>query len=769
MLLLLLLLLLASPVQASGIYQYNICNGLSNQLLYHSASIAIAVEQGKEVVEIPNHFIIHGEQATDESVLPSATNSVPLVAVFDSVQLVQHIEQRYSLRVRFVTLDFTKRQIPCAGLQSLHQADARIVWQILQAFRPSERMKRIITKIQQGLRDLHPPSVSLSSAAHRRSNDEEPIMPNGICVHHRDGPDWYDHCARWSSIRDGIYRGNCLGVPGRSFLESLEDRGLQDNDDENNNKFVYYCGDHDIPRELRKSAYHVYSRKDFLTPADTLEFMNLKQQQQQQQATTEQQPKPPAVVAALPAALGVVGKAEVMLSADRARDNGGSSSSMRDLWALIDFYVCRGLQTFIGNSVSTFSAIQIALRDGNHAYWYNSQSIPLGDIWRVYQIPIVYTYTELSQKSGKHLLQASIMSVRHHMPHNKIHILYHGKDDTAFRAWLTQRKVEIHQHDPVWRNHIEEMRKNGNPAASHLFLHAGNYFGTWQRIDIPLMIHQEYVLLLDADTVLQRPFTLADFGLDMTYSVAMSSEMVCDRRPVNAGVMLMNIPYMRHTYHDFLEFIMQHVHSAIFNNPAPSDQGAYLEFYESEARFLSRSFNFKPYYNPSDVQYEEPYIVHFHGAKPHDYLKHIVGDSCDQAVRGLCSQVAHMPSICMAFQLFARFSKAVDPVAYCNESFAKNKNEALFCNDILDALVSKKDQCTDLPYLIRNVLSREPEELDLPKEIILRNLSRGLSLWEVIAALVTIIAAMGWYLRRSGVRLITWFRSRLCRGKRHVT
>jgi hypothetical protein len=51
------------------------------------------------------------------------------------------------------------------------------------------------------------------------------------------------------------------------------------------------------------------------------------------------------------------------------------SRPILDLKALIDFFVCRGIDTFNGNSVSTFSVLQIASRHGV-SNWYNSQSIP---------------------------------------------------------------------------------------------------------------------------------------------------------------------------------------------------------------------------------------------------------------------------------------------------------------------------------------------------------------------------------------------------------
>ena len=108
----------------------------------------------------------------------------------------------------------------------------------------------------------------------------------------------------------------------------------------------------------------------------------------------------------------------------------------------------------------------------------------------------MYTYTELSAAAGKYLLKASLSSVKKHMPLSKIHVLYHGRDDTEFQTWLENNGAILHRHDPDWRSSIEEMRLKGDPKKSHLFLHVGNYFGTWQRIDIPQFVDAEYCLSL---------------------------------------------------------------------------------------------------------------------------------------------------------------------------------------------------------------------------------------------------------------------------------
>ena len=599
--------------------RYNVCNGLSNQLLIHAAYIARG-KQESQIVQIPDYFIVNGVQTTTKNVIPTANNSVPFGYAFDRVYFKKRL-QEIGVNATFVSFDFTKPQISCHGVGMVEHADPLVVRQVLEAFRPSGRLENVIGQV--------------------RSRFQQQGISNGVCVHHRDGQDWHDHCKRWESIPDGVYRGNCLGVPNRSFVQSLEDRGLD------RSKWVYYCGDHVVPSDFRRSGYSIISHQGILSSND----IN-------------------AMHALMP------------------------GQEIRDLWALVDFFACKSLPHFIGNSVSTFSAIQIALKDGASAYWYNSQGIPISQPWRIYQIPIVYTYTELSATAGQHFLKASIASVRRKMPLNKIHVLYHGNEDIAFRTWLKSQNVSIHDHFPMWQSQIEQMRKNGDPALSHLFLHPGNYLGTWQRIDIPLFLDYEYCLLLDSDTIIVNPITLEDFGHNMTHGIAMSSEMHLDsEQPSNAGVTLMNIPLLRRTHEKFLNFILDHVDTADFGHSSPSDQGAYLVFYQNQTNFLKRAFNMKPYWPVTRAEFNKSLVVHFHGPKPHEYLQFIMGKQCGEALGNLCLQATKRPALCHSLREFAVASREVDGLSsYCHTSFSNTTQQSI-CEDFLESLATGKIEC----------------------------------------------------------------------------
>jgi len=372
-------------------------------------------------------------------------------------------------------------------------------------------------------------------------------------------------------------------------------------------------------------------------------------------------------------------------------------STPRDLAAVIDYFLCSRLPHFIGNSVSTFSAAQIARR-GSIASWYNSHSIPLADFFKVFFIPIVYTYTEESSAVGKHLLKVSIWSVRKHMPAASIQMLYHGSNDTKFRDWLAQLNVILHDHQPKWRDKIEIMRLNGMANHSHLYAHAGNYLGTWQRIDIPLYISAEYCLLLDADTVVVRPFSFSDFGLNITATLAFSSEAEGKINSVNAGVALLNIPFLRKTLEEFYSFIWSHPDPKFYLGP--SDQGAYRDFYQRRLHkltYLEVEFNVKPYYRSEDT-WRTRKIIHFHGLKPHDILEYWFGGNCSEAIFPMCKAYRDMPFLCKSLQHFGWTALDMGPSVvddYCYAHFSGWRTNASMCVDFFTGIASRTEPVTE--------------------------------------------------------------------------
>ena len=508
---------------------YIICNGLSNQLLGHAGGISKAILSG-DTVYIPDVFIVNGVQSSDKNVLPTATNAIPLSDIID-VNGLLHFLRSQGINAQMIPWKKVLAEIEstppqsCNWLATLRTSNHPLALEVLRHLKPTPLLSKLV---QDGI----------SKIPGNRSN--------GICLHHRNGVDWQEHCQRWENIKDGVWRKNCLNDRQKSLHYLVRHRIPF----EENKSWVFYIGNQHPSPDLINGFKSVnldivHRRSDKLVLEDDIaKVLHLK---------------------------------EINLE------------THRDLFAVVDFFMCAEIESFIGNSVSTFSALQIALRKSRKSSWYNSRSIPLADFFKVYNIPFVYTYTEASKPAvSKDFLKGSIVSIRNSFSTSTdIHILYHGVKDIEFRKWLRTYNVIIHDHKPTWIDTIEEMRINGDPLKSHLVLDKGNNIGTWQRIDIPLFIDAEYIMFLDSDTVVHTAFDIHDFGLNITASIAYSSEAdEEDTRPWNSGVSLFNVPMLRETYDDFMEFIKSHRINPIFENDHISVQGAYLQYYKATAQLI---------------------------------------------------------------------------------------------------------------------------------------------------------------------------------------
>lgn len=475
-------------------------------------------------------------------------------------------------------------------------------------------------------------------------------LADGVCVHDPSSSVWDRYCTAMDE--DDQYHSNCHSQTGSELLDSLMPRSLV-----NEKRWVYYVGERMPPTELLASPNTVVSKLDLRGDSLTTLFPFMQK------------------------------------------------DTVQHMWSVVDAMICKTLPHFVGNSHHTWSALQLAWRQSEAKprggiYWTNRQGIPLSESFPIFQMPIVYTYTELSAGAGKYMLKASLSSVKRHMPRNTVHVIYHGEEDTEFRSWLEKQEVILHQHSPSWRASIEQMRQKGDPLRSHLFLHEGSYFGTWQRVDIPMFIDSEYCLLMDADTIVVRPFTMYHFGQNMTKTLAFSAE--ADPTlilPWNAGVSLMNVPFLRASHSAFINFILQHVDGSPYDPDAPSDQGAYLDFYKGNVDFLAIDFNFKPYYQVKPFEAASKRILHFHGPKPHHYIGHFLGLPCDAAAQTLCDQASTSPRLCDSVAEFAKnllHSGNDNPTKYCSTVYNEDANVSDFCSFLLSRLGEKESRCHSL-------------------------------------------------------------------------
>merc|ERR1739844_733508 len=178
-----------------------------------------------------------------------------------------------------------------------------------------------------------------------------------------------------------------------------------------------------------------------------------------------------------------------------------------------------------------------------------------------------------------------------------------------------------------------------------------------------------------------------NFGLDITPGIAASLELNENFDiPRNMGVALMNVPKLRETYSEFLEFIIGHVDNPNFKD-SMSDQGAFLEFFEHDLRFLDKTFNVKPYWTRESTLTGRK-IAHYHGLKPNDLLKTFLGyplDSFSLAVRGIVeflrdeAKNSRPTNACLTMHDFARAitSDSDNLIEFCVGDFQKDGKDSV--------------------------------------------------------------------------------------------
>jgi hypothetical protein len=153
-----------------------------------------------------------------------------------------------------------------------------------------------------------------------------------VAVHVRAEQDWIDHCEKWENIRDAIIRDNCMSNTEYLTRVLRQNKILP-------GTTVYLAGGY------RKSDVHANS---LLRPL--LEEYN------------------------------VVTKDDII---DRVGE--GELLRNREFFAAIDYYICENAPIFVGNSVSTFSAMLLLSRERRRTlhqeklehFHYNGGNIPL--------------------------------------------------------------------------------------------------------------------------------------------------------------------------------------------------------------------------------------------------------------------------------------------------------------------------------------------------------------------------------------------------------
>lgn len=573
-----------SRVEIKGRFlRFDLCNGFGNQIVSFLHAVVIALESERSLV-LPL-FLLDGTQMNSATRNQSNSPSIELNKVLD-INLIQaalegkvaFVPARYRKTASFVYMD--SLYFDAKFLESSNGIKYLAIG--CPAFRVS---KELVRRHHLVLRQI---LISIQATNQYSNIGKEFLKSKGITglfnvLHFRAEDDWIEHCKAWESIKDGIVRDNCL------------------NNTENVGKVLATNG--------------IGTKYPLIVVTDVQHLGNDKAE-------------------LLLASLKRWGIPEVHIFSgwDGAIRQSVQYPSSREERALISFELALSGNHFIGNSVSTFSALVILIRraQAKKASYYNYGNIPLEEFLPLYRLSWVTTANDLMDQEYFQMLKTAILSGIH--ASLKPFVIFQGQKSSVVHRWLERVPVGIIYHNLSIENellNIVKENREDHMSISHLYGRDDSVIGTWQRIDVPILselIHENYVLYTDCDVVFRGKLSLVDFSLPLPPFLSMASEGV-DVFPYNAGVILFNMLSMRHSHKSFVKWIL-HYRNGLYYGPeyGPGDQGAYNKFYEKDLKpfKLSQDFNAKPYhtFRPSAK------IIHFHGPKIHDYLSYLQDGSC---------------------------------------------------------------------------------------------------------------------------------------------
>ena len=296
----------------------------------------------------------------------------------------------------------------------------------------------------------------------------------------------------------------------------------------------------------------------------------------------------------------------------------------REVSALVNYYVGLHARKTIGHSASMVSALMIMDRRQRKQFatqYDDTGDIPLSRTLPLFQLPWVFPYTvAMEPDEYTYLTKAAILSAQYAgglLPY----CLYFGPETSEMREWMEANNVTVIPVKPKWRFWLSELNSNrkANLRWSHNYAHPLSLIGTFLRVDIPLLDElkqYEFVFYTDTDIYFRRHISLDSFPQPLPATIGMGFEMA-QAFPYNAGVALWNMNGMRAQYDGMMAFLktQKGLHFGMYG---PLDQGLLNQYYERDIKQyeLPQIFNAKPYhlFDPNAA------LVHWHGAKPHDYV-----------------------------------------------------------------------------------------------------------------------------------------------------
>lgn len=310
-----------------------------------------------------------------------------------------------------------------------------------------------------------------------------------------------------------------------------------------------------------------------------------------------------------------------------------SLTSHRDVLALVDFAVALEADQFIGNCVSTWSAmIELRRKILNPrlptTFHYNGGPIPLsyympinpkrkydGD-FQQYETakPIKWVFTMIAGASqlAIHHMKVAVMSA---IANTTLvpYCLYYPVDWTSSHPpqetsdaeqWLLDKGVVVIRHRPSWVWKVQPTLSSGALQTM---------IAKFMRFDIPVVgFTDNYILYTDIDIMFMRDLRWEDLGKQLPELFLMGSDIKVagDARDGNAGVMLLQIDHLRRLYNSFIDWVFK------AEDIKKGFEGGhvvdlYQRYYSGNITLVDKPlFNWRPFWETTEEEFDQVIILH---------------------------------------------------------------------------------------------------------------------------------------------------------------
>lgn len=213
----------------------------------------------------------------------------------------------------------------------------------------------------------------------------------------------------------------------------------------------------------------------------------------------------------------------------------------REIRALKDYYLALGSQKFIGNSVSTFSALVLLERQfaGKWSSYYNMGNIPLESFLPFYEFPWVFTYS--GRPGESRIVKKAINAAAEHgglLPFCE----FKGKSTDKLYNWLINRGIFV-LNGATWEDGIGSRRNRLTTIPGRARKESGV-------LHIPFARDLEqynYALYTGTAVIFQSQIEVSLFPAPFPEILFMTRKDDI-RQPCAADLVLMNLPSMRRMY-----------------------------------------------------------------------------------------------------------------------------------------------------------------------------------------------------------------------------